>query len=327
MIEISTDCVCSDSNFAADLEYAGVPADRAQAFTDASKSATSNNMYLISTLTNYPSEMKITATTAMVNTPLCGGLNMTSMPVCTTTFANHSQAIVMMEYMTDGTTASIAQKDVRVRELTEAADLNTWAFGALSNILGSGVIKVALPSQIPAMMSPLLWWTTADLMAIDPALLGAGLETMYTILFRAGVQRSYSTAGQQCVREIVNPTLSKISMQDYGYKAALSALIIQLVFNAVSIAAFIPWIFCKSPAGPAIRAMNESIYFTTLLADSNLSDNLKGLCNAPTYAIWQALDVSVRIGESIMTQDDAVGHITMDKPKVVRPLVNARRYA
>ena len=88
-----------------------------------------------------------------------------------------------------------------------------------------------------------------------------------------------------------------------------------------------PWLISNVPAGPAIRALNESIYFTTLLADSNLGDNLKGLCNAPTHAIWQSLDVIVRIGESIMTQDEAVGHITMDKPKVVRPLINARRYA
>ena len=73
--------------------------------------------------------------------------------------------------------------------------------------------------------------------------------------------------------------------------------------------------------------MSESIYFTALLADSNLSDNLKGLCNAPTHAVWQSLDIVVRIGESIMTQDEEIGHITMDKPKVVRPMVNARRYA
>ena len=100
-----------------------------------------------------------------------------------------------------------------------------------------------------------------------------------------------------------------------------------MIFNGLAVAAYIPWLFSSVPAGPAIRAMNESIYFTALLADSNLSDNLKGLCNAPTHAVWQSLDIIVRIGESIMTQDEAVGHITMDKPKVVRPMVNARRYA
>ena len=94
----------------------------------------------------------------------------------------------------------------------------------------------------------------------------------------------------------------------------------------MAILAYVPWIVTNVPLSPSIRAMKENIYFTTLLADSNMGDNLKGLCNAPTHQIWQSLDIVVRIGESIMTQDEEVGHITLDKPKVVRPLVNARRY-
>ena len=90
--------------------------------------------------------------------------------------------------------------------------------------------------------------------------------------------------------------------------------------------AYIPWMLNSSPAGPAIRAVKESIYFTTLLSDSNLGDNIRGLCNAQTFSIWQALDVRVRVGEHVESIDEDVGHITMDKPKMVRPLVNGRKY-
>ena len=208
-----------------------MPADRAQAFSDVSKTLTSNNIYMVSTLTNLVADSQIKATAAFVNSALCGGLNMTGMPVCTTTFSNHREAVVKMEYMTDGTTASIAQKDVRVRAyLDQAPDLNLWAYEALDNILGSGVQVIPLPSPVPAMMSPLLWWTTADLMAIDPALLEAGLETTYTILFRAGVQRTYSTEGQKCIRNVVDDGHTTVTMLEYGHQAASAALIIQVGF-------------------------------------------------------------------------------------------------
>jgi hypothetical protein len=325
LLDILSDCQCSASHLPDDLESVGVPTANKQAFTDAYLAVNSRNIFMVSALEK--NDTAIVATGMLVNTPLCGGLNMTGMPVCRTVFSNHRTAEVMVEYMTDGTTASIAQKFAFIRKETGEADLGTWAYAALNNILGAGVQTIPLPSQVPAMMTPILWWTTADLMAIDPALLEAGLETFYTILFRAGIQRSYATEGNKCVRNIVDPAQTILSMSDYGYQTALAALIIQLIFNAISAAAFVPWLLSNVPAGPAIRAMNESIYFTTLLADSNLGDNLKGLCNAPTHAIWQSLDVIVRIGESIMTQDEVVGHITMDKPKVVRPLVNARCYA
>jgi hypothetical protein len=57
-----------------------------------------------------------------------------------------------------------------------------------------------------------------------------------------------------------------------------------------------------------------------------MNNGFHELCNAQTHMIWQALDVIVRIGESIQTVSEEVGHVAMDKPKLVRNLVNGKKY-
>ena len=327
VLNITTQCYCSSDDTPASLEAVGIPAAYSSDFSSAGRGIHSRNLFISNLVVNNVADETVHVHTALFNTPLCGGLNTTGTPVCETVLHSHKNAIIQMEYMTDGTTASIAQKDVRVREETDKADLNNWAHFALQAVLGQGVQTSALPAQVPGMISPILWWATVDLMAIDPAMFEAGMETFFTLMFRAGVQRTYATSGAKCVRNIVDVVNTALKMEQYGVDSSLAAVCIQLIFNVFAIVAFIPWLLSNVPASPAIRAQQESIYFTTLLADSNLGDNLKGLCNAPTHAIWQSLDIVVRIGESIMTQDEEIGHITMDKPKVVRPLVNARKYA
>jgi hypothetical protein len=152
------------------------------------------------------------------------------------------------------------------------------------------------------------------------------METMFTIILRGAIQRTYSTEGVQCVRNIVIADQSKLTIAEYGYQCAVAALTIQLIFSLVSFIAFLPWLANQAPVGPAMRAVKDFIYFTTLLGDSNYSDNIRNLCNAQTFAIWQGLDVIVRVGEAVDTQDEDMGRITMDKTKLVRPLVNGRKY-
>jgi hypothetical protein len=326
LIDILTNCRCSVDDTVDSLKAVGVPDAQAASFRAEITGSDRRNWYLVNHLAHNGTDAMIVYS-AVLNTALCGGYETTSTPICITDFSNHKKATIMMEYMTDGTTASIAQKFAFIRDIGDAANVDVWAFDALQNILGSGVTKFPMPSQVPGTLTSLMWWTSTDLMCIDPALLEAGLETLFTMLFRAGIQRTYNTDGATCVRNVIDESQTILYMYSYGVDSSLAALIIQLIFNGMAAVAYIPWLFSNIPVGPAIRAMNESIYFTALLADSNLSDNLKGLCNAPTHAIWQSLDIVVRIGESIMTQDEAVGHITMDKPKVVRPMVNARKYA
>ena len=134
----------------------------------------------------------------------------------------------MIEYVTDGTTASIAQKFATTRSVDHEADLNVWAYTAMENMFGQGVTQIPLPSQVPGTLTSLLWWASSDLMSIDPAFVEAGLETMMTIVFRAGVQRSYSTAGNACIRDIVDETQTTIIMQQHGVDASTAAIVIQV---------------------------------------------------------------------------------------------------
>ena len=183
-INISTQCTCSEDESATSLEKEGVSHAYSAAFSAAVTAAPTHNMFMSTLVTNYLENSTFRVTTVLINSMLCGGLNSTGVPVCQTDFSDHKTAEVLMEYMTDGTTASIAPKYVEVRKIDGDADINAWAHTAMVHLLGAGVQTIALPSQTPAMISPLLWWATVDLMAIDPAMIEPGLETTFAILFR-----------------------------------------------------------------------------------------------------------------------------------------------
>jgi hypothetical protein len=289
--------------------------------------ATANSISMISAITREKTAEsdKVLLTATFTNTALCGGYDVLSFPVCKTEFFNHNNAIVEMKYMTDGTPASIAQDVATLREVKEPASLD-WLENAMVAIMDGPVTGYQLPATVPGMINPLLYWTTSNLLAINPSLLEAGLETMYVILLRAGIQRTYSTDGSTCVRNIVLENKSTLKIEPYGLDTVLVMLSVQMILTCLSVFAFLPWIFNTAPVAPAIRAVRENIYFTTLLADSNFSDNIRNLCNAPTYAIWQGLDQVVRVGEAVDTVEEDVGRISMDKTKLVRKMVNGRKY-
>jgi hypothetical protein len=227
--------------------------------------------------------------------------------------------------MTDGTPASIAQKIALVQSYNGNANL-TWLDFALKSILGGEYAQNDLPATVPGMINPLVYWTSSNLQSYDRSLLAPGIETLLVIIMRAGIQRTYGKNGNTCERTTILQTSCAIKMESYGIYSATIFLVIQTIFAVLSILCFIPWLMSENPIGPAVRAVRQSVYFTTLLADSNFSDNIRGLCNAPGFAIWQGLDVVVQVGESIKSVQDDIGHITMDKKKFVRELVNGRRY-
>ena len=228
LLDIFTHCLCSVDDSAASLIDVGAPADQAVDFQDQIRASDRRNWYMINHLALNETEEKMHVTTALLNTQLCGGFETTSVPICKTEFYNHLNAVIMMQYMTDGTTASIAQKFSFIRTVGEPADLKEWAYAALRSMLGDGVQKFAVPTQVPGALATLLWWTSTDLMCIDPALVEAGLETTFTLLFRAGIQRSYNTDGATCTRNIIDESKTILYMKDYGVSSALAALIIQV---------------------------------------------------------------------------------------------------
>jgi hypothetical protein len=50
------------------------------------------------------------------------------------------------------------------------------------------------------------------------------------------------------------------------------------------------------------------------------------LGNSESFFIWQELDIFGKIGEAVHTIEHPIGRIVLDKPNLVRPLQNGRKY-
>lgn len=115
-------------------------------------------------------------------------------------------------------------------------------------------------------------------------------------------------------------------MKPYGYSISVFILGFQIIVTMISGLAFIPWMLSSNPILPAMRFMKEKIYMIALIKTCKVNFGGDQLCNAPSFQIWQSLDLVLKIGESVQTINDEAGHITLDKPKMVKALVNGRRY-
>ncbi|KAJ3071645.1 hypothetical protein HDU98_005004 [Podochytrium sp. JEL0797] len=262
---------------------------------------------------------------------LCGGNSrkLNQPLVCSTVMNNHQVASLEITFMTDGTTASISPANVNLLNPVSKANVDTWLSFAMNSITNGPVSSYMTPATVPGSLAPLLWWTSPNLIAMDRASVEAGIETMYAILFKAAIQRTYTAEGASCPRKnVIASFQSLVSILPSGYGISVIFLVIQMSISVLSILSFSLWLTSSSPLGPAVRATQEPIYLITLLASSNnVGLGLNDLCNAETYSIWQKLDTKCRIGESAMTLDSDIGKIVVDKPSLVRPLTNGRRYS
>ncbi|KAJ3241650.1 hypothetical protein HDU78_001721 [Chytriomyces hyalinus] len=260
----------------------------------------------------------------------CGGAGTeTILPlVCTTAIYNHNAIMVENTFMTDGTTASIAPDVVKAMEIVGPGNIEKWLAFGLNCLIEGPVSGFLLPPTVPGQVNPLLWWTTPNLIAIDRAAVEAGMETMYSVLFKGSIQRTYTSMATQCPRKnTLNSHVTTMEMLPEGVFVTQIMLAVQMAISLCSIAAFVVWFFSPNPIGPAVRATSESVYLMTLLTSSpHLGVGLNELCNAETYAIWQRLDVICRIGESLDTLEEEIGKIIVDKPSLVRPVQNGKKY-
>ncbi|KAJ3087950.1 hypothetical protein HK100_008194, partial [Physocladia obscura] len=291
-VDIKTTCRCANGIQPEELVSAGVDNTQGNAV---------NNAYL-----NLDNEQGLTFGTVFKNNSLvisnvfsgfelCGTNSLeTPLPlVCSTVLDNHQQAMLQISFMTDGTTSSIAPNVVTFLYPIGQADIKTWLYFAMKSITNGPVSFYFTPPTVPGSLAALLWWTSSNLIGIDRGIVEAGVETMHAILFKAAIQRTYSSQGTACPRK--NSALtdeSVLTMTGTGYYITVVFLGLQLGISVLSAFAFLPWLFSKSPIGPAIRATQESEYLMVLLSSSpRLGIGLYDLCNAETYAIWQKLDV------------------------------------
>ncbi|KAJ3013806.1 UNVERIFIED_CONTAM: hypothetical protein HDU68_000532 [Siphonaria sp. JEL0065] len=312
--DISTVCKCASGLTPDALSAAGVDISQAnQILREFQKLSSEPGMTFGTTFFN--NSIKIS--NVFSGYGLCGGKgpNLIFPLVCSTTINNHQTRLLEIQFMTDGTTASIAPNIVNSLEIIGEANIETWLYFGMNAITNGPVSSFLTTATVPGSLSPLLWWTTPNLIGADRAIFESGIETMYAILFKAAIQRTYTARGAQCPRKnTIHTTHSVIFMEPNGYKVTAVFLTIQLIVSILSTFSFILWFTAPSPIGPAVRATQESIYLITLMKTSErVGIGLYDLCNAETYYIWQKLDFVCRIGESIATIDDEVGKITIDK--------------
>ncbi|KAL2916459.1 hypothetical protein HK105_203892 [Polyrhizophydium stewartii] len=324
--DISTNCECAPSIDLDGLSAVGVSSNIAPSLL-AEYAGLNGGTGMANAFINGTSSLNII--TMLSRTNICGGINETNtfVPVCFTEISNHRHAEIMIQYMSDGTMASIAPRQVEIRSLLGAADLQYWLSNAMNAILEGPFSHTRLPPTFPGAVNPLLWWATPNLIALDPSLIEAGIETMFAVLLRAGVQRTYISEGDTCVHNMEILGVSSLDLADYGANVAIFILSFQLFATAVTILCYIPWLLSPNPIGPAVRLTRDHVYFTTMLNSSSISGGTEMLCNAPPHAIWQAYDTIVRVGEPIGTRNDPIfGHVTLDRPKLLTHLTNGKRY-
>ncbi|KAJ3071644.1 hypothetical protein HDU98_005003 [Podochytrium sp. JEL0797] len=326
-VDISTTCSCSTGVSSQAFASAGVDPSQSNATV---QNFLSLNQKMGLTFGVVHDNVSVTLSNVFSGANLCGGNGVSIfLPlICSTVMSNHNAAHLEIQFMTDGTSASISPNTVTFLSSTGTADIPTWLSFAMNAITNGPTSYYLTPPTVPGSLAPLLWWTSPNLIAIDRAAVEAGMETMYAILFKAGIQRTYTPRATSCIRKnTLISHQSTILMTDQGYYITLVMLGIQMSVAIGSIAAFILWFMSPNPIGPAIRATQESIFLMTLLTSSpHLGIGINELCNAETYAIWQRLDVVCRIGESVDTLDDEVGKIIVDKPSLVRAIQNGKKY-
>ncbi|KAJ3210299.1 hypothetical protein HDU67_005418 [Dinochytrium kinnereticum] len=260
-------------------------------------------------------ESSVTSVFILGNTLGCGGYSDSLVPICSITMGDLLDVEVISTYLTDGTTASIAL--TKSETVAVKTDKNTSISNikfALETMMPRGT-SYYFPSTVPGMASPILYWMTADLISLNPTYLSAGMETTIAIMIRSGMQRTFSLTGVMCPRFIPRADMARVFMKSWGYASLYATGVIQLIFSLIGLGLGLSWIWHKHPITPALNALRDPTYFMTLLADSPFSVNLSGTANAPSYVYWQALDLMVKIGESVDTLSEPIGHVKMERAK------------
>ncbi|KAJ3101049.1 hypothetical protein HDU97_001692 [Phlyctochytrium planicorne] len=282
---------------------------------------TNSFIMLSSNITNLPAQDQVLFSIVPGNIRTCGGLKPEIMPVCQTVAKNMSDVNVVSTFLTDGTTASIALVDSQVQEFYGTQSAPTSVIGdILTTIMIAGKPYI-LTGTVPGMMNALLYWTSSDLIAVDPSLQDVGIETMVSIILRAAMQRNFKAKGGSCPKKHAVSDTSFVVLRDWSVKSILAGM------SVIALLLSLMWLIRTSPILPALQAIRNPSFFMTLLSDSPFGINLQGTGNAPRHVIWQNLDIVVKIGENIETLEENVGRIKMERSKLVRPLKNGRVYA
>ncbi|KAI8854156.1 hypothetical protein BC829DRAFT_218902 [Chytridium lagenaria] len=119
-------------------------------------------------------ELKMTTTYGKFSN--CGGFFAEFMSVCTTTISQFRNSQVMAAFLTDGTTASIALVNSEPVSIDEVQTANISSVSKAIKAMSMQGQLYDIPSTTPGMMSTLMYWTSSNLISIDPSLFDTGLR-------------------------------------------------------------------------------------------------------------------------------------------------------
>ncbi|KAI9351330.1 hypothetical protein BDR26DRAFT_929799 [Obelidium mucronatum] len=233
-------------------------------------------------------------------------------PVCDTSIRDIQDVDVITSFETDGSTASIAL-------VTGTAFSNAVATIIPSEKLFTFVLTGFLEASFlgDSRNSSVV----KDIQQLEPA-----MEALYSVILRAGIQRSFDSKGKYCPRYYIRQDQMLVFLNFNGSLAMFLVASIQLILSFISLMLATCWIFCPLPLSPAIRTVRDPKYFLTMIATSSFAHLLYGTANAPVSEIWSRLNVNARIGEPFYTVDDEVGIIVLGRPDEVQPIQNDRKY-
>ncbi|KAJ3320154.1 hypothetical protein HDV06_005631 [Boothiomyces sp. JEL0866] len=323
---VSSSCICVPDIDVPTLQSIGYDAATAAALYSAAPTQDFTKPGFISNVAP-PIRGRFNATTILTGSTACATTaeDIQLFPVCTTQIYDHKHASISMEFATDGSPASIAAVNAQILDIGEPANI-TWLYQSLVNILEGETSYFLLPQTYNGAVNPLMWWTTTNMIAVDPAILEPGIETMIGILLRSAVFRSFASKGYLCPQSVVNPDYLIIYISDFGYGMGIAFVVIELVILTLCIVAFIPWLRATKPLGPGVRIAHDRTYFTVMV--NSAAVQAFGITPMlDTDVMWNKFDFVVRVGESKKTRDDPeFGQIMVDVPKFVSPFQNGKMY-
>jgi hypothetical protein len=264
-MNLKTHCKCSTSTDVAHLIAAGAdPAIAARLQSE--YLLLRDNTGFVNHIAIDDASGTLLITTLLSGTIVCGSRisGADSAPVCKTSVFDFQKATTHMEYMTDGTPASIAAKIVELISLNGSANI-TWMGLAYQDILGGEFSTNILPGLIPGSVNSILWWATPNTLNLSPVLLESGLEVAFGLIARGAIQRSFPASGGLCVRRIINPEIPIITISRSGYLAGMPFVVVQLLACLFSLCCYCLWLFSSVPIGPAIRIATDHSYFINLI--------------------------------------------------------------
>ncbi|KAJ3308748.1 hypothetical protein HDU76_003827, partial [Blyttiomyces sp. JEL0837] len=261
------------------------------------------------------------------NVNYCAAQSSSRVIACTVNVTDLADVLVSSAFESDGHAASVILTHTEAVSLLDTQLITPQAgYEAMTAMLPPQT-PVYLPSTVPGILNPLLWWTSAELMAVNPSHLDQGAETMVALLLRSGIQRTFRSKGTTCNRQVWRTDQTKVFLNGWGAATVFLSAMFQLFTSLLSLAFATTWLFLNKPILPAMRVVEDPSFFMALLTDSPFTFNLIGTAYAPKHVIWQSLDTVVRVGESVDSLELPVGRVKIERPRLVRPFTNGRMYA